>query len=252
MGNQDPGAAAVAVKREQAENIIKNHVLGSVGIGLIPVPLVDMLALTGVQLNMLRRLAKAYKIPFLKDKGKHMIASLLGGFFSVHAAAPLTGLVKIVPVVGQVAGVLSMPAAAGATTYAMGKVFIQHFESGGTFLNFDPEKVREYFREMYQEGEKRAPESEKTREEPEPPGAGEGAEDAGSPGEEEEKTADPDEKMGEAGETGDPGDSEDSEDSGDPGAYGDSGAYGESGESDETGEPGQKDAWAGSESAAGA
>ena len=27
----------------------------------------------------------------------------------------------------------------------MGKVFIQHFESGGTFLDFDPDKVRSYF-----------------------------------------------------------------------------------------------------------
>jgi hypothetical protein len=34
---------------------------------------------------------------------------------------------------------------ASASTYAVGRVFIQHFESGGTFLDFDPDKVRAHF-----------------------------------------------------------------------------------------------------------
>ncbi|MNC99258.1 hypothetical protein D3C83_174830 [compost metagenome] len=35
-----------------------------------------------------------------------------------------------------------MPALAGASTYATGRVFVDHFESGGTFDNFDPETAR--------------------------------------------------------------------------------------------------------------
>ena len=46
-----------------------------------------------------------------------------------------------------------MPILAGATTYAVGKVFTQHFATGGTFLNFDPETVREYYYEMFKEGQ---------------------------------------------------------------------------------------------------
>ena len=45
-----------------------------------------------------------------------------------------------------------MPAAAGASTYAVGQVFIQHFESGGTFLDFDPDKVKAYFAEQVEKG----------------------------------------------------------------------------------------------------
>ena len=45
-----------------------------------------------------------------------------------------------------------MPALAGASTYAVGKVFVQHFESGGTFLNFDPEDVRDYYAEQFEKG----------------------------------------------------------------------------------------------------
>ena len=38
------------------------------------------------------------------------------------------------------------------STWALGKVFIQHFESGGTFLDFDPEEVKEYFKAQFEEG----------------------------------------------------------------------------------------------------
>jgi uncharacterized protein (DUF697 family) len=66
----------------------------------------------------------------------------------------------LIPVVGQTAGGMTMLATGGACTYALGKVFVQHFESGGTFLDFDPEKVKAYFAEKFKEGKKFA--SEKT------------------------------------------------------------------------------------------
>jgi hypothetical protein len=37
------------------------------------------------------------------------------------------------------------------------KVFIQHFESGGTFLDLDPDKVREYFKAQFEEGRTTTP-----------------------------------------------------------------------------------------------
>jgi len=139
---------------DEVHNIVRNHVVGSMGVGLIPIPLVDIVALTGVQLNMLRKLAKVYGVPFSKDKGKNVLASLLGAGMSVPIGATLSSLVKAIPVVGQTAGALTMPVTAGAITYAVAKVFTQHFASGGTFLNFDPEAVKEYYAEMLKEGEK--------------------------------------------------------------------------------------------------
>jgi len=56
-----------------------------------------------------------------------------------------------------------MPVVSGAFTYAIGKVFIQHFASGETFLTFDPEKVRDYYTEMFEEGKKVAAEISKER-----------------------------------------------------------------------------------------
>ena len=49
-------------------------------------------------------------------------------------------------------GLVAVPGVAAAFTYAVGKVLVQHFASGGTFLDFDPKKVREYFARQFEEG----------------------------------------------------------------------------------------------------
>ena len=120
---------------DSSEGTIRNHVIGSMGVGLIPMPVVDLVALTGIQLNMLRTMAKAYDVPFTKDKVKNILASLIGGGLPVTFSGAFTSLMKSVPIIGQTTGALAMPILAGATTYAVGKVFTQHFASGGTFLN---------------------------------------------------------------------------------------------------------------------
>ena len=134
-----------------ANKTVRNYSLGSMGVGLIPIPIVDIAGLTGVQLKMLHSLAGQYEIPFSKDIVKPIIASLLGGFLPVGAVKLSAGsLAKWIPVTGTVIGMVSTAAFGGAASYAIGKVFIQHFESGGTFLDFDPEKVREHFKAEFE------------------------------------------------------------------------------------------------------
>ncbi|MBF0303651.1 MAG: DUF697 domain-containing protein [Desulfamplus sp.] len=136
----------------EANHIIKNRMIASVGAGLIPFPVVDIVALTGIQLDAVRALCNLYNVKFSKDMGKSAITSLTGGVVPVAIGPWVTSLAKTIPVVGQIMGTISMPIIAGASTYAVGKVFIQHFESGGTFLTFDPEKVKEYFQDEFEKG----------------------------------------------------------------------------------------------------
>ncbi len=138
---------------EDDRKIIRNHVIGSMVVGLIPVPILDLAGIAGFQLNMIRRLAKAYGIPFNREKVKPLVASLIGGGVSIPIGSAIGSLLKVIPVVGQITGALALPVSAGAMTYAVGRVFVQHFASGGTFLTFDPEKVRAYYAEKLQEGE---------------------------------------------------------------------------------------------------
>lgn len=137
---------------QQASSLVRKHAMAAAGIGLIPMPVVDFAALTALQLNLLRKLSSTYDVRFAEEIGKKAVASLLAGYAPVAFAMPAASLIKSIPLIGQTTGVLAMSALAGATTYAVGKVFIQHFESGGTFLNFDPTAVREYYREQFKEG----------------------------------------------------------------------------------------------------
>jgi uncharacterized protein (DUF697 family) len=134
-----------------ANRIVNKFVLYSGAAGLVPIPIFDIAAITGVQLKMLGDLARNYQIPFSHDRGKSIVSALLGGLVSTKLGfGELGSLMKGVPVVGSILGMFTTTIFASAATYAIGRVFIQHFESGGTFLDFDPDKVRKYFAEEYE------------------------------------------------------------------------------------------------------
>jgi len=114
------------------------------------VPLIDIAAVAGVQLQMLRRLSEIYGVPFTDNRGKSIIASLAGSVLPASTATSTAitfgSLVKGVPLVGTTIGALTMPALAIGATYVIGKVFIQHFASGGTLLDFNPPDYREFIK----------------------------------------------------------------------------------------------------------
>ena len=131
----------------RAEHTIKKYMYLSMGAGLIPLPIVDMAAVLGLQLRMVAVLARDFHTTFDRDRGKAFIAALVGGSVPAAGGPALGSLIKRVPVIGQTVGVLAMPALAGASTYAVGKVFAQHFASGGTFLTFNPAVMQKTYEE---------------------------------------------------------------------------------------------------------
>ena len=136
-----------------AKQMAKKYMRASMLTGIIPVPVVDLVALSGVQLRMLQKLTQLYEIPFSKNVGKSVISALLGGILPTYATAGVAGsLAKVVPLGGTATGMMTMSVFGGASTYALSKVFIQHFESGGTLLTFDPNKVKEYFADQFKRG----------------------------------------------------------------------------------------------------
>ncbi len=141
---------------EKAEKIVRNHMLVALGTGVVP-PVVDIAALTGVQIRMLYVLAKNYDQKFSADWGKSVIGSLVGGYgMAKLCTGAVYSLMKFIPGIGQVAAPVSLSVVAAASTYALGKVFIKHFETGGTLLDFDAEKMRAYYYEQYEKGIKLA------------------------------------------------------------------------------------------------
>ena len=146
-----------ASKQSEAEAIVNKYIPWAMGAGLVPVPLVDIAAVTGIQIKMLGEIAKTYGIPFSENSGKAVIGSLVGGVGAFSIAGGTVGsLVKAIPGFGTIIGAATLPVIAGASTYAIGKVFVQHFESGGTFLSFDSLEGKKVFSEKFAEGKAKA------------------------------------------------------------------------------------------------
>ncbi len=144
---------------ELSNDLVKKYMWWSMGAGLIPVPLVDIAAVSAVQLKMIEDMSDIYGVKFSENKGKSILSALLGSILPNSLARGGVGsLLKMLPVVGTIVGGVSMSLFSGASTYAVGKAFIQHFESGGTFLDFDPVKVKEYFFSKFEEGKEIAKE----------------------------------------------------------------------------------------------
>ena len=131
----------------KAEASVSRYVKWAAGLALIPLPLVDLAAITAVQVKMLSELADIYGVKFSDEIARSMITAVAGGVGAGWVAAGAAStLVKMLPGVGTLAGIASLPAAAGVATYAIGKVFIAHFASGGTLLDGDIDRMREHFR----------------------------------------------------------------------------------------------------------
>jgi uncharacterized protein (DUF697 family) len=142
-------------KEAEALKIVKNHMWWSMGAGLIPVPFVDLVAVSGVQVRMLSQISKVYDLDFQESRGKAVIGALLGSVVPSSMSFGVVGsMLKAVPLVGALVGAPSMAVFCGASAWALGKVFITHFEAGGTFLNFNPDQVKEHFRQVFEEGQK--------------------------------------------------------------------------------------------------
>jgi len=142
-------------KSAQAAKLVRNHAIGAIAAGIIPIPLLDVGILGGIHMRMLSRLAKLYDVQFSEQRANAIIGSLLG----ISAAATAGGLLRFLPGVGRMFFSMGTLTILPASTYALGHVFIKHFESGGTFLTFDPEKAKDDYDEKLVEGKRIAEDS---------------------------------------------------------------------------------------------
>ena len=135
-----------ASRDETALNLVNRFALWSGVAGLIPIPMIDIAAVGGLQIQMVRRLSQVYDVDFSENRTKAIIASLAGSLIPATSGIGAASLLKAVPVLGTITAGFVMPALSAGATYAIGKAFIQHFASGGTLLDFNPPDYREFIR----------------------------------------------------------------------------------------------------------
>lgn len=142
-------------RSKHAESVIRNHILFSMGAGVIPFPVVDIFAVSAAQLDMIRQLCRVYDVDFAETKGKAIVSSLTTATLARMGAG---SLVKMIPLFGTYLGGVTNAVMAGASTYALGNVFKIHFETGGTILDFDADRLKKLYKEQFEKGKKVAEE----------------------------------------------------------------------------------------------
>ena len=137
-------------RSQRADRIIHSHTLWSMGAGMIPVPMFDLLAVSAIQVDMLKQLSEAYGADFTENMGKTFVTALTGGTFARVGAS----LIKAVPGVGTLVGGASMSVLSGASTYAVGQVAKRHYETNGNLVDIDLNSARKTYDDALERGKR--------------------------------------------------------------------------------------------------
>lgn len=149
-------------RSKHADSVIRNHMIWSMGMSVIvPIPIADIFAVSAVQLDMIRQLCKVYDKDFSETQGKAIVTALSS---STLARAGARSLIKLIPGIGTIIGGVAVSIFNGASSYAIGEVFKKHFESGGTILDFDTERLTKLYKEKFEKGKKVAEQMKKEEE----------------------------------------------------------------------------------------
>ena len=108
-------------RKEFATKLVDRFAVWSGVAGFIPMPIVDVLAIGGLQIQMLRRLSQVYGVPFSDNSGKALIASLAGTMIPTTSGIGAASTMKFVPVLGTLTAGFVMPALSAGATYAIGR-----------------------------------------------------------------------------------------------------------------------------------
>jgi uncharacterized protein (DUF697 family) len=156
LENDDTAAPLNGAERElRAEILIRNHVLAACAASIVPVPLLDLAAITAVQVSMIQKLAAMYGRTFSESPVRNVVAALVGGVVGQGAGVVAAiSLAKFIPGIGWMIGMVSLPAIVGGSTYAIGRVFLRHFEQGGSIYDISADNVRSYYKEQLGKGKR--------------------------------------------------------------------------------------------------
>lgn len=150
------------VSDEKINQVIREHVNYSMVLAALPIPFVDLAGVMMIQLNMVRKLTEIFQVGFDKEIVKSVIYSILTSSLSRAGGQLVASLLKTIPVVGTLLGIGTQVILSGASTYALGKAFEDHFKSGGTVGTMDVSVLSRKFSEFFDAG-KRYAQSEKSK-----------------------------------------------------------------------------------------
>jgi uncharacterized protein (DUF697 family) len=125
-----------ARRRRLAAAVVERHANYSALGGVIPLPFVNFAAVLAIILRMVRALSSLYGVPFERDRARAVVLGLIGGL-TPTAASTMTASTLFYLIPGSnLVGLAVSSVTASACTRKIGGIFVEHFESGATLVDF--------------------------------------------------------------------------------------------------------------------
>lgn len=128
--------SAARQRRLQANAIVERYSNFSVLGGAIPIPLLNVAGVTALILRMVKKLCDHYGVPFEKGRARALVVGLAGGAVPTTASAVTAStLVYFIPGANMV-GLAVSAVTASVCARAIGRRFVEHFETGASLMDF--------------------------------------------------------------------------------------------------------------------
>lgn len=129
----------------EVEKTIRKSVYAAMGIGVVPVQLFNLAAVTAIQLDLVRRLSCLYGVDFKEGIAKKIIATVISSCVPALGSMVMGDAVIGIPLIGLPLAVGSKSILGGLSTYATGQMFVTHFKRGGGFIGANMDALKEDF-----------------------------------------------------------------------------------------------------------
>jgi uncharacterized protein (DUF697 family) len=129
-------------RRSLAIAIVSRHAAYAAVGGIIPLPLINLAGVTTIIVRMVKVLSDQYGVPFERDRARAIVVGLVGGIMPTGAAAvAMSSLFYILPP-SAFMGLAVSSVTAATFTRGIGRIFVEHFESGATLDDFPASERR--------------------------------------------------------------------------------------------------------------
>jgi uncharacterized protein (DUF697 family) len=123
-------------RRRRALAIVERHAnLSAIG-GVIPLPVVNVAAITAIIVRMVKSLSRLYGVPFQRNRARAVVIGLMGGVMPTGLATVATSALVYVLPGYNLLGLAVSSVTASASARSIGQMFIESFENGSTLLDF--------------------------------------------------------------------------------------------------------------------
>jgi len=125
-----------------ARVIVERYATYSALGGFIPLPVVNFSSVAAIIVRMVKVLSNHYGVPFERDRTRAIVAALMAGAAPTGLGTVAASTISYFAPGGLFVGMAVSSATAVACTRTIGRIFVEHLETGATLADFPTFETR--------------------------------------------------------------------------------------------------------------